>query len=277
MEVNVLSDKRDFSYILEYYSDKTKILHFGVSLDKTKIRLNLTRENFAKIDRESYTKVPAHNKILENWDEWKKQKETLEFNELNTRICPPGLKFEKEGDKLVLSEEYCKKYQDMCLQNYDLNMKFIKKLNHKTFEKMLDKFVKKYNMMEVKDLKECKKKTGIYMAVLDNFNQLYIGQTTKDLKERILNHWKLKPKFDRLLFGKVTESVIPYDSYGALDTTRIFIIYEQDKKKIDQIEKNLVQEIPQKYQTNRIGGGIHLDTIKDLLDTVNTMNLRKLK
>ena len=130
---------------------------------------------------------------------------------------------------------------------------------------------------EVKDLKECKKKTGIYMAVLDNFNQLYIGQTTKDLKERILNHWKLKPKFDRLLFGKVTESVIPYDSYGALDTTRIFIIYEQDKKKIDQIEKNLVQEIPQKYQTNRIGGGIHLDTIKDLLDTVNTMNLRKLK
>lgn len=272
-----MSSKRDFSYLLNYLYADTHILHFGVWLDKSKVRLNLTRDNFAAIDRESYTKVPAYNEILKNWDEWKKQKETIEFDEFHTRICPPGLKFEKEGDKLILSEEYCEKYQAMCLQNYDLNMKFIKQLDHKTFDKMINKIVKKYKMIEIKDLNECEKKIGIYMAVLDNFNQLYIGQTTRDLKERILRHWKVKPKFDRLLFGRATESVIAYDSYGALDTTRIFIIYETDKKKIDEIEKNLVQEIPQKYQANRIGGGIHLDTLKDLLDTVDTMNLRDLK
>lgn len=115
------------------------------------------------------------------------------------------------------------------------------------------------------------------MTVLDNFKQVYIGQTTRDLKERILRHWKVKPKFDRILFGGVSQSVISYDSYGVLDTTRIFIIYETDKNKIDKIEERLVKEIPKEYQANRIGGGIHLDSLKDLLDAVDTMNLRSLE
>lgn len=265
--------ERDFNYLY----DNIHVLYFEIWLDKTKVRLNLTRDNFAQIDKESYTKVPAHKEILENWDDWKKQKETLKFNEFYTRICPPGLKFEKEGNKLILSDEYCKRYQDMCLQNYDLNMKFISKLDKNEFNKAIDKAVKKYNMIEIKNLNECQKQTGLYMTVLDNFKQVYIGQTTRDLKERILRHWKVKPKFDRILFGGVNQSVISYDSYGVLDTTRIFIIYETDKNKIDKIEERLVKEIPKEYQANRIGGGIHLDSLKDLLDAVDTMNLRNLE
>lgn len=265
--------KKDLKYL---YDDKY-ILYFGVWFDKTKVKLNLTRENFAKIDKESYTRVPAHNEILKRWDEWKKQKEELEFNEFYTRVCPPGLKFEKEGDKLILSDEYCKRYQDMCLRNYDLNMKFISKLSKVDFNKVIDKVVKKYKMTEINNLNDCKKRAGIYMAVLDNFKQLYIGQTTRDLKERILRHWKVKPKFDRLLFGRVNESVIAYDSYGIFDTTRIFIINETDRNKIDRIEEKLVEEIPKKYQTNRVGGGIHLDSVKSILNAVDTMNLRNLK
>lgn len=115
------------------------------------------------------------------------------------------------------------------------------------------------------------------MTVLDNFKQLYIGQTTRDLKDRILIHWKVKPKFDKVLFGRVNESVIAYDSYGALDTTRIFVIYETDKNKIDRIEEKLVKEILKEYQSNRIGGGIHIDSLKDVLDTVDTINLRNLE
>lgn len=265
--------KRDFNYLY----DNIHVLYFGIWLDKTKVRLNLTRDNFAQIDKESYTNVPAHKEILENWDDWKKQKETLKFNEFYTRTCPPGLKFEKEGNKLILSDEYCKRYQDLCLQNYDLNMKFISKLDKNEFNKAIDKAVKKYNMIEIKNLNECQKQTGLYMTVLDNFKQVYIGQTTRDLKERILRHWKVKPKFDRILFGGVNQSVISYDSYGVLDTTRIFIIYETDKNKIDKIEERLVKEIPKEYQANRIGGGIHLDSLKDLLDAVDTMNLRNLE
>lgn len=272
MVINVVS-KKDFKYL----SDDKYILYFGEWFDKTKVRLNLTKENFAKIDKESYTKVPAHNEILKNWDKWKKQKDELEFDEFYTRICPPGLKFEKQDDKLILSDEYCKRYQNMCLQNYDLNMKFINKLDKTNFNKTIDKVVKKYNMIEIKNLEECKNKTGIYMAILDKYKQLYIGQTTRDLRLRILSHWKVKPKFDRVLFGRVNESVIGYDSYGALDTTRIFVIYEVDKNRIDRIEEKLVKKIPKEYQTNRIGGGIHLNSLKDVLDAVDTINSRNLE
>ena len=68
----------------------------------------------------------------------------------------------------------------MCLQNYDLNMKFISKLDKNEFNKAIDKAVKKYNMIEIKNLNECQKQTGLYMTVLDNFKQVYIGQTTRD-------------------------------------------------------------------------------------------------
>lgn len=60
-----LISKKDFNYLY----DDIHILYFGIWLDKTKVRLHLTRENFAKIDKDSYTKVGAHNEILKRWDE----------------------------------------------------------------------------------------------------------------------------------------------------------------------------------------------------------------
>lgn len=271
--MKILGKKKDSIYL---YDDKY-ILYFGEWFDKTKVRLNLTRENFAKIDKESYTKLPSYDEVLKNWDKWKKQKEELEFDEFNTIVCPPGLKFEKQDNKLILSDEYCKRYQTMCLQNYDLNMNFINKLDKAKFNKVIDKVVKKYSMREIKNLEECKNMTGIYMAILDKYKQLYIGQTTRDLRFRILRHWIVKPKFDKILFGGVNKSVITYDSYGILDTTRIFIINETNKNKIDKIEEKLVKKIPKEYQTNRIGGGIHLNSDKDVLDAFNTINFRNFK
>lgn len=105
---------------------------------------------------------------------------------------------------------------------------------------------------------------------------MYIGQTTRDLRERILRHWNKKPAFDRILFGKADSSVIGIDSFGALDTTRIFVLYEDNKNKIDKIEEKLVKETPRKFLNNRIGGGIHLDSIKDLMTVVSTINKRSL-
>lgn len=105
---------------------------------------------------------------------------------------------------------------------------------------------------------------------------MYIGQTTRDLKERILRHWKKKPAFDRILFGKAESSVIGVDSFGALDTTRIFVYYEDNKNKIDKLEEKLVEEIPNEFLNNRIGGGIHLDSMLDVMNAVSTINKRNL-
>ena len=73
--MNILISERDFNYLY----DNIHVLYFGIWWDKTKVRLNLTRDNFAQIDKESYTKVPAHKEFLENWDDWKKQRDIKEI------------------------------------------------------------------------------------------------------------------------------------------------------------------------------------------------------
>ena len=96
------------------------------------------------------------------------------------------------------------------------------------------------------------------------------------MRERILRHWKKKPEFDRILFGKAESSVIGVDSFGALDTTRIFVYYEDNKDKIDKLEERLVEEIPKEFLNNRIGGGIHLDSMLDVMNVISTINKRTL-
>ena len=228
--------ERDFNYLY----DNIHVLYFGIWLDKTKVRLNLTRDNFAQIDKESYTKVPAHKEILENWDDWKKQKETLKFNEFYTRICPPGLKFEKEGNKLILSDEYCKRYQNMCLQNYDLNMKFISKLDKNEFNKAIDKAVKKYNMIEIKNLNECQKQTGLaktsLTSMLDRMEKQDLIQKVENKEDGRSTIICLTEKSKALekVYQKITdEMVIQYYNGFNEDEIRIF------ESTLERVVKNL--------------------------------------
>jgi len=157
-----------------------------------------------------------------------------------------------------------------------MSMAFYNKLDVKEYNKIVDKIIKKYKMLEITDLKECKGKKGIYILLQEKYKQMYIGQTTRDLRERILRHWKKKPEFDRILFGKAENSVIGIDSFGALDTTRILVFYEENRDKIDKLEEKLVKETPREFINNRIGGGIHLDSILDVMNAVSTINKRTL-
>ena len=59
----------------------------------------------------------------------KEQKKTLKFEGLYAIVPPPGLKFDKIDNELVLSEEYCIMHKKECLKNYDLSMEFYKKLD----------------------------------------------------------------------------------------------------------------------------------------------------
>ena len=66
------------------------------------------------------------------------------------------------------------------------------------------------------------------------------------------------------------------DSFGALDTTRILVLYEENKNKIDELEEKMVKETPREFLNNRIGGGIHLDSIIDTKRVISTINKRTL-
>ena len=148
----------------------------------------------------------------------------------------------------------CKKYETQ-LVNYPVEFTFVlirciwykrklielKKNCHSELNEELEKIKAKYpNLEEIKSIETCKKKTGIYVLVLDEYNVCYIGQSV-DVKRRILQHWNKKNYFDGT----------GIDMFGAYDTTRIFAL-TCPKDNLDNIEYDMIQTVNEKYTLNVI-------------------------
>ncbi|MBR5314880.1 MAG: hypothetical protein IKU45_05675, partial [Clostridia bacterium] len=170
-------------------------------------------------------------------------------------------------------KDFCEEHQEKCLINYDKNIAYFKQITKEEFEDALQSLItsnKKFR--EIIDLNDCSKMSGIYVMVLDEYKQVYIGQAL-DIKQRILSHWNRRKPFDRLLFGSVNDSVLSIDSFGALDTTRIFVL-ETDN--LNSYEIKLQKKILSGYKLNRMAGGVpedRLDLFTKVLDR-NTHNLK---
>ena len=167
---------------------------------------------------------------------------------------------------------------DKYIRYYTEHWDYFKKLDSIDFNKKLNELLKKNSSYrEIKNLYEVKGKSGIYIMVLDRYKQIYIGQS-KDIYQRICRHWKKQPQFDRLIFPSIENSNISIDSFGTLDTTRIYAkeIHMKNMYSLDKEEEKIVEEMPQKYLVNRIGGGLRLNTISDLGKFVNSANEREL-
>lgn len=246
------------SFVYGEYGEKIEyITHFN-----TKIR---KRDN-NKLTRDNYC-VP-NNKI--------------------SYVCKKSLKFAIERmdykipndyyiDENTYTEKYVQEHYNECMYNYDLNIKYFSNLEHDEFDKYLKSFVLKNKFKEIIDLKEVNHIEGIYILVLDEYNQVYIGMSN-DIKKRILAHWSDRKDFDRLLFGKKENSVLSIDSFGALDTTRIFY-KEINHKNIDNQEYKTVEEFESKYSLNRVNGGINAEDDKNIrdLELIGSMKKRTLE
>ena len=173
------------------------------------------------------------------------------------------------------TDEWCKEYQQLILQNYDLNMRFFASLNHDEFQAELEAFLKKNkSFVEVSDLTEYSGVSGYYVMVLDKYCQVYIG-TTDDIKRRIQQHWSKSKSFDRLLFPMyaVDKSVLSIDSFRALDTTRIFVC---TTKKPYVSEDKYINDFAPQYVCNRLGGGMFSGGLLGLLEAGSTIKSKKL-
>ncbi len=167
-------------------------------------------------------------------------------------------------------EEWCKDYRELCLKNYDLNMKFFSKLDKSEFDNALESFLKQNKKFkEVTDLNEYTNTEGYYLMVLDEYKQVYIGKT-ENIKKRIMQHWSKTKQFDRTLLPMYAykESCFSIDFFRALDTTRIYV---WKRKLLDGIEYKLISNFPNQFCTNRIGGDI-----TDGILALATMNRRNL-
>ena len=95
------------------------------------------------------------------------------------------------ADNEHYTEQWVKQHYSDCMENFDLNMRFFDSLDEKNFTKHLDSFVKKNKLREVFDLKDIAGIEGIYVLVLGQYKQAYIGKSS-DIKRRILVHWSRK-------------------------------------------------------------------------------------
>jgi hypothetical protein len=136
--------------------------------------------------------------------------------------------------------------------NFDLNMAYFKTLDLNEFNGYLLQQCKKHKFVECSDLNALDNMTGVYMLVLDNYRQVYIG-VSDNIKRRIMSHWNGRKSLERLIFGDVCSSILSIDSFGALDTTRIFYIETHSMYKT---EEKIVRLFDSRYMLNRTAGGI---------------------
>lgn len=233
-------------------SNLEKIQHFGVSVKKSETN-RINRNNYAVIDKKSSIwspKTPIRYCYNQAWKKYYEDEECKIYN-----------------------DAYCARHQEKCLINFDKNMEFFKQISKEEFEVALSNLIdSNKNITKILDLNDCKDLCGVYIMVLDEYKQVYIGQST-DIKKRIMSHWSKQKEFDRLLWGNVQDSVLSIDSFGALDTTRIFVL---ETEKLDYYESKLQKKIPFCYKLNRIGGGSINDNL-NLLIALGQWNHRSLK
>ena len=204
------------------------IQHFGVQIKKS-AKNKIARENYAIIDKRNSTWTP--NTPSRFLDPQKRRKY-----------------FEDEECR-VYSDSYCEEHQEKCLINFDKNMEFFKQIPKSEFENAVNMLVESNKKLkEVFDLNDCKEMRGIYILVLDEYKQIYVGQAV-DIKRRIMQHWSKQKQFDRLIFGDINNSVLSIDSFGALDTTRIYVL-ETDS--LDSVERIVVKEFPAHLKLNEL-------------------------
>ncbi len=232
--------------------ENSYFVHFNTRLKKTD-RILLTRDNYFISKKEI------------NYDDRKLiqyAKQLIESSGKPPMFCPsffynfPNKMFEDEGH---YTDSYIEKYYKIAMINYDLNMRYFEALDYELFNQYLQCFVKKKGFIEIIDLKEVAGKKGAYIMVLDRYMQAYIGisDSEQGIKGRILKHWRKQKEFNRLVYGKIENSIISIDSFGALDTTRIFYKELNSFQNLDDYERKLVDAFKPEYRLNRVAGGIN--------------------
>ena len=268
-----MSCKKRFDYGT-YEGFNEYINHFSVKIKKTD-RNKLTRDNYCVPTNELDYKDKKNLRIAD------------EFYKKNKRyplLCPPwfcNIPNEIYKDFDHYTDEYVKEHYQDCMENFDLNIIFFRNIDKEDFDKCLMDFVKRYKFNEVTDLNILKETKGIYIMVLDEYKQVYIGTAafTANIKNRIMTHWSSKKHFGRLLNGRVENSILSIDSFGALDTTRIFYKELYSNEEIYMLEEKYINEFKSDYRLNRVAGGINSEEHSamrnlKLMATIQTRDLK---
>lgn len=209
--------------------------HFGVRVQRgSKYGLRLARDEYAQINKQSSSY-------------WRRDLNPALWDALDGNY--------EDADHRVYTDTWCEAQRERALRNFDLNVAFMQSLDPHEFDDAIRTHVaERPRMREVSDLNAWAGRAGLYVMVLDDYCQAYVGTTSSSvgIMARVRQHWQRSKAFDRLLWGTVETSILSIDSFRALDTTRIFAIGKSDPY---ALEHRLVESIPPKFLLNRVPGG----------------------
>ena len=122
-----------------------------------------------------------------------------------------------------------KKYKDCFMDNSEkfinnlrINLHFFKSLDEIGFKKEVERVSLKYHFKQIDDMSSYK--NCLYMAVLDEYKQIYVGKCVNGLKNRMRKHWNAKIIPNRQIWsGGFEYSRIKYDNFKLFDTTRLYV------------------------------------------------------
>ena len=276
--------EREYNKAVKYILNPNYILHFKMIFEKEKIKLNISEENYLNtekvpnnvVTKRIREKYDGSSNIYADWGKFDAEEKWAKLVELMD-YYPDWVRYDWINGELHYNKEYIRRKKKKALENYRLNMEFYKKLNQDEFNKCLNRILKLKNnqdLKEVLDLKEFLGIKGIYVMVLDKYKQIYVGQSQRDVVARIIQHWTKNIELENLKTGD--KEKLRMDSFGLLDTTRIFI-EEVEVSNIDKREEEIVKQIPEEYLMNIVDGGIKLDCLSSCLKYSNSFKHRKLK
>lgn len=254
-----------------------KMLEYCNSIPKNK-RPSFIKKRKTFIEDELsnfYNSDADYISILDSTVSLKEQlKDKKKFKKISARELNFISMFDWENDITGshYTEEWCSKQQKDVMENYDLNIEFFNCLDRIEFDAQIDSFKEKYSLFnEITDLNPYMNASGYYVLIVDEYKQLYVG-TSITIGKRIRQHWNARKQFDRLLFpmGAIDKSILPFDSFRALDTTRI-LVYEADE--VFDIEDEFIRQFDARFVGNRMAGGVP----QGLLHAISMMKSRTLK
>ena len=216
--------------------------HFGVLVRPGKI-------HGLRVDRTTYTNV-SRTVSDSSLYLWAIEKGNLSRDEA-------AEKFEDPETCKVWREDYAASCVELALRNFDLNMMAFARIDEQRFQEALDGLLGEFpEFQPVTDLTEWMDRNGLYIMVLDQYRQVYVGQSVS-IGKRVRQHWSSSKRLDRLIFGSAEGSILPIDSFRALDTTRIYAWSDglSAQCKRDSVENKVVAHMDPELSLNRIAGG----------------------
>lgn len=148
---------------------------------------------------------------------------------------------------------------DKYVQNVSINLESFLKLNKNDFESEIGRIVSKYHFVQVENISSFK--NCLYLVILDDYKQFYVGKSERSLKNRMRKHWTAKIVPGRHLWdGGFESSRIKFDDFKIFDTTRIFVC--DDIQRI--INENKVEANDKRIEITNTFGFEHFDEMNSL-------------